>query len=290
MNHRFDHAMISVRDLNEAVARYRALGFDVHFAGEHPGIGTHNALISFGQDYVELLSIRDKSEAEGNVVTGELLAFLAKHEAGLTMYSLSTTNIQHEAERVRQSHLAALGPFSISREQPDGHVLTWSLLLPIWNNTHWCQPYPFFIQRETPNEQLLSWEKPVSHPNGAVGCKGIAVAVRDLTRVADLYQYLFDLKPVRRDEVPALASVRATLRAATFEIDLLSPYGKGPVQHMLDTDGEKPFELRLAVRDLEQTRAFFAQHHLRSKPGPSEPDSIMLSPQQTLGVRLVFST
>jgi hypothetical protein len=129
----------------------------------------------------------------------------------------------------------------------------------------------------------------VSHPNGAVGCKGIAVAVRNLARVADLYQYLFDLELVRRDEVPALASARATFRAGAFEIDLLSPYDKGPVQHMLDTDGEKPFELMLAVRDLGETGAFFAKHNLSSEPGPIEPDSIMLSLQQTLGVRLVFS-
>jgi catechol 2,3-dioxygenase-like lactoylglutathione lyase family enzyme len=290
MNHLFDHAMISVRDLDEAVAHYRALGFDVQSGGEHPGVGTHNALISFGQDYVELLSVRDKSEAERNVVTGELVDFLAKHEAGLTMYGLSTTAIQYEAERFHQSRLAALGPFSLSREQSDGHVRTWSLLIPIWNNTHWCQPFPFFIQLGMPGERLLSQNKPVSHPNGAAGCKGIAVAVRDLDRVADLYEHLFDLELVRLDKVPALASVRATFRAGAFEIDLLSPYDRGPVQHMLDTDGEKPFELRLAVKGLEQTRAFFAQHSLNSEPGPIEPDSIMLSPQQTLGVRLVFSS
>lgn len=290
MNHHFDHAMICVRDLNEAVARYRALGFDVHVAGHHLGIGTHNALIHFGQDYVELLSIRDKSEAEGNALTGGLLAFLAQHEGGLTMYGLSTTAIQHEAERARQGHLAALGPFPLSREQPDGQMHTGAyLLFPIWDSTHWCQPYPFFVQRAIPIEQLLSWEKPGTHPNGVIGCKGIAVAVRDLDQVADLYQYLFDLELVRRDEVPALASARATFRTGAFEIDLLSPYDKGPVQDMLDTDGEKPFELRLAVRDLEQTRAFFAQHNLTSEPDPIEPDSIILSPQQALGVRLVFN-
>ncbi len=289
MNHRFDHAMISVRDLDEAIARYRALGFDVQFGGKHPGIGTHNAAIFFDQHYVELLSIRDKSEAEGNAITGELLAFLAKHEAGLTMYALSTTAIQQEAERFRQSHLAALGPFSLSRERSDGHIRTWSLLLPIWNNTHWCQPYPFLIQHETPPEQLPSREKPLSHPNGTTECKGIAVAVHDLDQVADLYQHLFDLELVRRDKVPTLASARATFRAGAFEIDLLCPYDKGPVQHMLDTDGEKLFELRLAVKDLEQTRVFFAQHRLSSEPGSIEPDSIMLSGQQTPGVRLVFS-
>lgn len=288
MNHHFDHAMISVRDLDEAVARYQALGFDVQFGGEHPGVGTHNAVISFGQKYIELLSVRDKSEAEGHVVTGELFTFLTKHEAGLTMYGLSTTAIQHEAERFRQSHLAALGPFSLSREQSDGQI-TWSLLLPIWNNTHWCQPYPFFIQHEIPHEPLPPGEKPVAHPNGTIGCKGIAVAVRDLDEVADLYQHLFDLELVRRDKVPTLASTRATFHAGAFEIDLLCPYDKGPVQHMLDTDGEKIFELRLAVKDLEQTRAFFAQHRLSSESGSIEPDSIMLSQQQTLGVRLVFS-
>ena len=45
---RFDHAVIAVRDLDEAMRRYQALGFDVRPGGRHVGLGTHNTLIRFG--------------------------------------------------------------------------------------------------------------------------------------------------------------------------------------------------------------------------------------------------
>ncbi len=105
----------------------------------------------------------------------------------------------------------------------------------------------------------------------------------------DLYQRQLGLELVRRDEVPALASSRATFRVGSFEIDLLSAYSEGAVQQMLDTRGEMPFELRLAVRDLEQTHAFFVQQNLSSQPDPTDAARILLTPEQTVGTRLVFT-
>ena len=61
---RLDHVVIGVRDLNEAIQAYQQLGFDVRPGGRHTGLGTHNALIRFGLDYIELLAIYDESEVE----------------------------------------------------------------------------------------------------------------------------------------------------------------------------------------------------------------------------------
>lgn len=284
---RFDHAVIAVRDLNEAIERYRTLGFEVHSGGWHTGRGTHNALIRFGLDYIELLSVYDEDEAKANAATNALPDFLGKHEGGLIGYALATTAIQQEAERFRHSHLAAVGPFAMQRQRPDGHLLTWSLLVPY--GTAWCQPWPFFIQWDTPDEQRLSWEKPGIHRNDVTGCKGIAIAVRNLERMVDLYQHQLGLEFVCRDEVPALASLRATFHVGSFQIDLLAPDNEGPVQHMLDTVGEMPFELRVAVRDLEQTYAFFVQQNLSVQLDPADASRIVLTPEQALGTRLVFT-
>src|SRR4051794_4652133 len=214
---RFDHAIIAVRDLNEAIEQYQTLGFDVHFAGRHPGIGTYNALILFGSVFLELLSIYDEHESKANVTSGNILRdLITKHEGGLIGYYLSTTNIQQETERVRHSHLTALGPLTLQRKQPDGQLLTWDVLIPY--GTARSQPWPFFIQRDLPNEQLISWEKGGIHLNGVTGCKAIAIAVRDLERVVDFYQHQLGLEQVRRDTVPVLASRRVTFRVGSFEI------------------------------------------------------------------------
>ncbi len=56
---RFDHAVIAVQDLDAAMAAYRDLGFAVTPGGKHTGRGTHNAIIRFGLDYLELLAVYD---------------------------------------------------------------------------------------------------------------------------------------------------------------------------------------------------------------------------------------
>lgn len=54
-----DHAIVGVRDLEAARARYRALGFRLSPRGRHIGWGTANYCIMFERDYLELLGIVD---------------------------------------------------------------------------------------------------------------------------------------------------------------------------------------------------------------------------------------
>jgi catechol 2,3-dioxygenase-like lactoylglutathione lyase family enzyme len=53
----FDHCMILVRDLPQAAARYRDLGFTLTDRGEHPAFGTANHTIMLDGNYLELLSV-----------------------------------------------------------------------------------------------------------------------------------------------------------------------------------------------------------------------------------------
>src|SRR5438128_1021319 len=54
---RLDHVVIRVYDLGLATADYTALGFHVVPGGEHPALGSRNALIGFEDDtYLELIA------------------------------------------------------------------------------------------------------------------------------------------------------------------------------------------------------------------------------------------
>jgi hypothetical protein len=61
-------------------------------------------------------------------------------------------------------------------------------------------------------------------------------------------QGLFDLEPIRRDEVTDLTATRASFDVRGFTIDLLSPAGKRPVREALERDGEGPFEVKNSQR------------------------------------------
>jgi catechol 2,3-dioxygenase-like lactoylglutathione lyase family enzyme len=284
---RFDHTVIAVRDLDAAIERYRALGFEVNPGGRHTGLGTYNAIIRFGLDYIELISVYDANEAATRGSQGDaLLDYLKKREGGLVGYALATTNIEQDAERFRTTNLAALGPFPMQRMRPDGHLLSWRLLVP--EGVSWCRPWPFLIQWDVPDEQRLSWEKPGMHPIGVIGWVGIAIAVRDLEKVIDLYQHQLGIPLSHTDTVSTLAARRATFNVGSSQIDLLTPLDNGPVQRALDEVGEGPFALRLASRDLDRTRAYLAQHAVNFQMDATDPSALLLSPVQALGARLVL--
>ncbi len=207
-------------------------------------------------------------------------------EGGLVGYALATTDIEQDAERFRMTGLTTLGPFSMQRMRPDGHPLSWRLLVP--EGVSWCRPWPFLIHWDVPDDQRLSWEKPGTHPNGVTGWVGIAIAVRDLEGVTDLYQRQLGLTLSRRDMVPSLAARRATFQVGSSQIDLLMPLSNGPVQRALEEVGEGPFEVCLASRDLDQTRAYLTQHTVNFEVDTADPAALLLSPEQAIGARLVL--
>ena len=63
---RFDHVVIGVQKLEEALESYTKLGFEVFEGGRHPSLGTRNAIIRFGLDYIELLEIEHEEIARKN--------------------------------------------------------------------------------------------------------------------------------------------------------------------------------------------------------------------------------
>src|SRR3954451_11911410 len=111
MSMRFDHLVIAVRDLDAASERFRALGFEVRPGGAHPGQGTHNAIIRFGLDYIELLAIRDEGEARAAGLSGPaLVEYLREPEWGMAAYALAPDDIEVAAARIRAGGTPVVGP------------------------------------------------------------------------------------------------------------------------------------------------------------------------------------
>ena len=284
---RFDHVVIAVRNLEEAIRHYQKLGFDVSPGGRHTGLGTHNAIIRFGLDYIELISIYDETEVNSSRLGGKVaLDFLRKREGGLLGYALATSDIEQDAEHFRKIGLEAVGPFAMQRMRPDGQLLSWRLLVP--GGVPWRQPTPFLIQWDAPDEQRLTWERLGTHPNGATGWKGIEVAVSNLQHTFDVYQRQLGLQPDRGDVRDDLAATRIPFHVGTSTVDLLWPFDEeGPVQDMLTEIGEGPYEVTLTVKDLDQTREFLKQRGI--SPESEDSYALLLPLEQTLGARLVLT-
>ena len=283
---RFDHAVIAVRDLDEAIRRYQALGFDVRPGGRHVGLGTHNALIRFGLDYLELLSVSNEAEAAvGGLAIETLVDFLRKREGGLLGYALATSSMEQEVEYLRHTEFTS-EPLAMQRMRPDGNLLKWQLLFP--GNMPWRRPWPFLIQWDTPDAQRLAWEGLGTHPNGVTGWVGIAVVVRDLERITDLYKHLLSLPVEASSAATHLNARQASFQIGSSRIDLLTPIGAGPVQQMLEEVGEGPFEITLAVKNLDQARQHLTQAGIPLEPYPADSSRAVLPAEHALGARLVL--
>ena len=283
---RFDHAVIAVADLERAIEAYSALGFDVSPGGRHEHRGTHNALIRFGgADYVELLGVYDPETALQSGLNGRTLAeFVGERQGGLVGHCYATDDIEAEADRMREAGLEMVGPFEMRRERPDGLALTWRLLVP--EGIPWRRRWPFFIEWDAPDEERLAVEGVGDHPNGARSVSGVAVAVKDLEEAVRLYSILFDLEPFREDEVTDLAARRASFDVRGVTIDLLSPFGNGPVQGMLERDGEGPFEVKLAVEDFARSRLALSEVEFTENAAQGE---LRPPTEASLGARLLFT-
>jgi catechol 2,3-dioxygenase-like lactoylglutathione lyase family enzyme len=209
---RFDHAIIAVRDLEDAIQRYRGVGFDVRSGGRHTGRGTHNALIRFGLDYLELIAIDNSDDARA-AGQAALVDFLAAAPGGLAGFALATDDIDADAEHFRQTGVPTLGPFAMERLRPDGNLLSWRLLVPY--GEVWRRPWPFLIQWDQPDEQRLAWEAVDAHSNGAQAVAGVTVVARDFAAVASLW------RDGLRLELENVSNERARVRlgAQTIELD-----------------------------------------------------------------------
>lgn len=265
---RFDHVIIAARNLDAATQLYtESFGLDARFGGRHTGRGTHNAIVRFGLDYLEILSVVDEAELRAAPAKRvRLLDFLARQEGGLLAYCLATDDIDGLAAQFKAAGLEALGPFDMERTRPDGLTLKWRLLIP--GGSAYRQPWPFFIQWGMDDAERLTHEVPGEHPLGASGVTGAVIAVADLDAARHLYGSQLGLKlsagdTVAGDTVAALGAARLRYRLGAFNIDLLAPDGAGPIRDELDKNGEGVYAITLAVKSLEVAKKWLEGQGIR---------------------------
>ena len=201
---RFDHAVIAVRDLLAATQQFQRLGFAVQPGGRHSSGGTHNAIVRFGLDYLELMAVVDAEAAAVDPVASALVQFLEAHAGGLVGFALACDDVERLVEPLRAYE--TVGPLAMSRTRPDGRELAWKLLLP--GGMPWCRPWPFLIEWATPDASRLRWDGSVDHPNGAHGVVALDLAARDVDRATRLLGHDLGLEQTGDGFRAGLCSVR----------------------------------------------------------------------------------
>jgi catechol 2,3-dioxygenase-like lactoylglutathione lyase family enzyme len=198
--------MIVVRDLDRAAEAYRSLGFRVINGGRHTGMGTHNMIVRFGLEYLELLAIYSEEEAERFASRRAIRDFLRQREGAFT-YALAARGLPAGAPAGEDRE----------RKRPDGSVLRWRTA---YQNLLGQQPVrPFLIEWEEPDGELLARYQREGeaggHPNGALAWTGITIGVPDIAAARAAYsEYLGVEQPEGVTFVPGEGIQRLTIRTS----------------------------------------------------------------------------
>jgi hypothetical protein len=284
---RFDHAVIGVRSLDAATASWNVLGFDARPGGRHTGRGTHNAIVRFGLDYIELISVCDRSEVEsrGEPNALALTRLIDRAEGGLLGYAVASDDIEADGRRLRQAGFAIDGPTPMQRLRPDGRLLRWRLLVP--RGGSWGIPLPFIIQWDDADTDRLTWERPGAHHNGASAIAAIAIVVADLDPWIDVYSRQLGLELLTAGSDPELGAKTARFRIGSARVELLSPTGPGPIAGALE-QGERPWQLTLLCRDVPAATRWLRDSGVETRPAPGSSEGVLIPPEAATGARVVL--
>jgi Glyoxalase-like domain len=114
-----DHAVVMVRDLDQAAENWKRLGFTISPRGTHSAkMGSGNTTIMFDPDYMELLGVL--AETEHNAPAR---AFLEKRE-GIERIAFTAVDSAAGAEEIRARGYPPVGPTEFERPvtMPDGSL------------------------------------------------------------------------------------------------------------------------------------------------------------------------
>ena len=269
-----DHAIVGVRDLDQARASYQRLGFQATPRGRHVGWGTANYCLMFANDYLELLGIVDAAE-----FTNDLDRFLAERE-GLLAVALrsgdpAATRAAWQAAGLAPAEVAALG----RRLEPDTELRFENVMLA----PEATGGVPLFACAPLTPEPMRRPEW-LAHPNGAQGIASVTVAVDDPAACYDPMAQVFgSICLTETDDTLAVHTGQGVLLFVTpDDLDMLHPE-----LDAIATAGEPTLAaLSLTVRDLTTTAAWLDQHDIayrRDRGG-----NIGVAPEYSHGVMLEF--
>ncbi|MCF6411748.1 VOC family protein [Pseudalkalibacillus salsuginis] len=193
----FDHLIHFAYRPDQAMDKFRTLGFNAYTGGRHPNWGTHNCLSFFpGLRYIEWIGIEDDQAAKGsdNVLIQQIVKDSTYRE-GFSNIALRTNDNFSLAVWLEERGYEIIGPVDGQRRKEDGSLLQWSMLF-IKENENMPLRYPFFIQwGETDEQREREMAGMMEHSVGTPSISFIGFNVEDEKEAFHQYASLFSTYP-----------------------------------------------------------------------------------------------
>jgi catechol 2,3-dioxygenase-like lactoylglutathione lyase family enzyme len=283
---RIDHVMICVADLQQGIDAYTRIGFNIAPGGVHPGRGTHNAIAFLDNDYLELMSVRDRDEYLVSSPAGGLLEFLARG-GGFRYIAVQSDDLDADVAQMRQRGVEVSDPRPGGRQTPSGQELRWqSATLGLQH------PLPiFFIEHLTPLHERRQASQAGTHPNGVLHVDRVYIAVTDVRAAAEAYSHVLGMPtpPVRRGTV--IKADMAVFDLGPTGLTVAQPAEPGPAAEALARRGPGPFQVLYRTRSMDAAVRWMTDHDL---PPPARgirntgEQAMLVRPDDACGVYIGF--
>ncbi|MBI2887150.1 MAG: VOC family protein [Chloroflexi bacterium] len=251
-----DHIVIGVKELPQAMADFQRLGFHTYPGGEHPGRGTHNAVVLFDLEYFGLIAPQDTALPGGRA----LAETLERSGEGIRTFVVGSDSLELDMAAV-QGRGVELRPIEEhERQTPGGLHLQWGAA-----NLGPANPLPlYFIQHRTPPEERRRQAPSAApHPNGALGIRGVAIVVEHLAEATARYHQVLGISPGPPHAALALGGVATVFNYATTQVILVEPSERpGPAREALARRGPGPFLALLRSQSAAATTRWLVEHDL----------------------------
>jgi len=290
---RIDHVMICVPSLVQGIDAYARIGFNVVPGGAHPGRGTENAIAFNGEDYLELMSVRDRAEylASRSASGGagpSLLDFLAAG-GGFRYVVVQSDDLAADVASMRQRGVDVSDPAPGARRTPEGQDLRWKAavlgernLLPV-----------FFIQHLSPlAERRAEAAKLGSHPNGVLRADRVYIAVADVAASAQVYARVLGMPVPAVQRGNVIKADMAVFDIGPTGLTVAQPAEPGPAAEALGRRGPGPFQVLYRTTSMDAAARWMADHGV---PPPvrgirnTGEQAMLVGPQHACGAYIGFA-
>ncbi|TFV79776.1 VOC family protein [Bradyrhizobium frederickii] len=273
-----DHAVIMVKDLDQAAENYRRLGFTVSPRGTHSAhMGTGNYTIMFDPDYMELLGVLAATEHNAPA-----RAFLDKRGEGIERIAFTAVDSTAGAEEIRARGLTPIGPTDFERPVtlPDGTVSAAKFRTFMWPTAEAPGGVRIFACQHKTRETVWIPEL-MKHANAAKRIKQILIATPEPAQDAAHLGRLIDREP--KADPDGAVTVPSGGDRADFVYLTLEQLGKRypgvPLAGLAERGGAA---LVLVSGDLAATERALGSAAVRSGP------AVCVPPAKANGTLLAF--
>jgi catechol 2,3-dioxygenase-like lactoylglutathione lyase family enzyme len=284
---RVDHVMICVPDLERGIEAYRRIGFNIYPGGAHTGRATHNAIAFTGEEYLEVLSIRDRAAVKRGG-PDESLAHYLDQGGGFRVVALQSDDLEGDVTAMRRRGVD-VGPIQDGgRRTPAGQELRWRAAFPGPGD-----PLPvFFIQHLMPlEERRRQLPKAGDHPNGALRLDRVYVTVPDVAAASRLYARVLGLPEPKIQRGAVIKADMAVFDLGPTGLTVAQPAEPGPAAEALGRSGPGPFQVLYRTRSMDGAVRWMTDHGL---PEPAQgvrntgERAILVAPEYAGGAYVGF--